>query len=113
MYVQYVPWCIIVVCHVIRTSSFLKAQRCQELLGLGERGGSPACHLHGEGRQHEGGLQTLLRWSAEGRLATEPTELTHCQYLDCSLSLVHNKWQLGFLIVSSRNTHPFRLAILT
>lgn len=46
---------------------FLQAQRQQVFLGLGERGGSPACHLHGEGRQYEGGLQALLRWPAEGR----------------------------------------------
>ena len=43
-----------------------QAQRQQELLGVGERGGPSACHLHGEGRQHEGGLQALLRRPAVG-----------------------------------------------
>ena len=43
-----------------------QAQQWQDLPGLGERGGSPACHLHAEGRQHEGGVQTLLRRPEEG-----------------------------------------------
>lgn len=34
---------------------------------MGERGGSPAGHLHGEGGQHEGGFPPLLRGAAEGR----------------------------------------------
>ncbi|XP_058715922.1 creatine kinase M-type isoform X2 [Poecile atricapillus] len=36
------------------------AQRQQDVPGVGERGGSPARHLHGEGREHEGGVQALL-----------------------------------------------------
>ena len=33
---------------------------------MGERGGPPPSHLHGEGGQHEGGFPPLLRGAAEG-----------------------------------------------
>lgn len=43
-----------------------KAQWWQDLPGLGEWGGPPPCHLHAEGGQHEGGLQSFLHRAHKG-----------------------------------------------
>lgn len=44
----------------------VQAQWQQDLSGLDQWGGSPARHLNAEGWQHEGGLQAILCWPAEG-----------------------------------------------
>ena len=44
----------------------VQAQRQQDFPGLGQRGGPPACHLHAERWQHEGGLPPLLHGPYKG-----------------------------------------------
>merc|ERR1712142_163826 len=57
----FLPTALVVSAAPSRRCPWYLAQRVQDLLGLGQRGGSSPRHLHAKGRRHQGCLPSFLR----------------------------------------------------